>query len=859
MARDPRYDILFEPVKIGPVTAKNRFFQVPHCTGMGYMRPRMLAEMRAVKAEGGWGVVCTEYNSIHPSSDDLPHPSASLWDDGDIRAHALMTEKVHEHGALAGAELWYGGARTANLLTREVAMDIGSMPNLSGHPYQTRAMDKTDIRNLRHWHRKAALRARDAGFDIVYVYATHTYLLSNFLSPKANTRSDEYGGSLENRTRLVRELINETKDAVGDRCAVAVRFAADEEIGNDGVPVHGERRDMFALLAELPDLWDINIADYSLEMGASRFTQEGALEPYMDFVKQHTSKPVVTVGRFTSPDAMVSQVRRGVVDLIGAARPSIADPFLPAKIEQGDLGAIRECIGCNICYSGDSIGVPIRCTQNPSMGEEWRKGWHPEEIPPKGSASKVLVVGAGPAGLEAARAAGARGYDVILAEAGRELGGRVTREAALPGMSEYIRVRDYREQAFVGMPNIEVFRESRLSADDVFAVEADHVAVATGAHWRKDRFDGETYVPVVAPGTPVDIFTPDDIMSGNLPDGPTLVYDEDGYYLGGVIAEKLRKAGLEVTLCTPSDVVSEWAGKTTERWRVRSHLMRMGVALELAHALERFDGATATLSCQYSGSAKDVAVSSVVMVTQRTPDDRLYHDILDKVDGDADRLPFTLKRIGDCEAPAIIAASVYAGHRYARELDAELDADEPLKHDRIDVGATPEGAAGGAAAGSSRQLAEEEYLEKLLLFYEEEIEGEAYFKDIASRLDHPVHREKMNLMAEAETFAAAAVKPLLEKYGLKPRSVNDLHANGRDHAKASSRDWEELIADMRDTFPGYVTDFEDLEAMAPPEDLPALKVLTAHEVAAVAFINREAARDPDSTQPMRHYLATGEA
>jgi dimethylamine/trimethylamine dehydrogenase len=691
MARDPRYDILFEPVKIGPVTAKNRFFQVPHCTGMGWLRPRMLAEMRAVKAEGGWGVVCTEYNSIHPSSDDLPGPYASLWDDSDIRAHALMTDKVHEHGALAGAELWYGGWRTANLMTREIAMDIQSMPNAVGHPYQTRAMDKVDIRNLRQWHRKAAIRARDAGFDIVYVYATHTYLLANFLNSQTNTRSDEYGGSLENRTRLVRELIEETKDAVGDRCAVAVRFAADDEIGDDGVPIHGERRDMIAMMAELPDLWDINIANYSVEMGVSRFTKEAALEPYMEFVKQVTTKPVVTVGRFTSPDTMVGQIKRGVTDFIGAARPSIADPFLPAKIERGDLAAIRECIGCNVCYSSDLLGVPIRCTQNPTMGEEWRKGWHPEKIAPKASEKKVLIVGAGPAGLEAARALGSRGYTVMLAEATRELGGRVTREAGLPGMSEYARVRDYREQQLLEMSNVEVFRESRLGAEDVFAVEADHVAIATGAAWRKERFNGQTYVPVIATGSSLEILTPDDIMSGKMPAGPTLVYDEDGYYMGGVIAESIRASGIDVTLCTPSDVVSEWAGNTSERWRVRSHLMRLGIELELAHKLIQFDGQTATLSCQYSGVEKQVSISAVVMVTQRAPNDALYHDILTTVGDDAHQLPFTLRRIGDCEAPAIIAASVYAGHRYARELDTEVDIDQPLKHDRIDVGLTPDG------------------------------------------------------------------------------------------------------------------------------------------------------------------------
>jgi dimethylamine/trimethylamine dehydrogenase len=688
MSRDPSHDILFEPVRIGPVTAPNRFYQVPHCTGMGWMRPRTLAAMRGVKAEGGWGVVCTEYNSIHPTSDDLPHPSASLWDMSDVRAHTLMTEAVHAHGSLAGAELWYGGARTPNMMTRLPPMDLGSVPNLAGHPYQTRAMDKSDIRQFRHWHKRAALRARDAGFDIVYVYATHGYLISNFLNPRINTRGDEYGGSLENRVRLVRELIADTKDAVGDRCAVAVRFSADEEGGSDGHPVWGERRDMFAMLAELPDLWDINIADYSLEMGVSRFVKEGALEPYMTWVKSVTTKPVVTVGRFTSPDTMAAQVRRGIVDFIGAARPSIADPFLPRKIEEGRLSAIRECIGCNICYSGDSLGVPIRCTQNPTMGEEWRRGWHPERIAPQGSAAHVLIVGAGPAGLEAARALGARGYRVTLAEATRDLGGRVLREAGLPGLREYIRVRDYREQALRDMPNVEIFRESRLTAQDVLDVGADHVAIATGAQWRKDVFDGEVFHSVAEGAAEAHILTPDDIMAGHLPEGPCLIYDGDGYYMGGVLAERLRMAGLEVTLATPDDSLSRWAGNTAERWRVRRHLQGLGVRFEPAREIARFDGRAVVLPCAYGGAELTVVASHLVMVSARRPEDGLYQDLCAM----AGPLPFTLTRIGDCEAPAIIAAAVHAGHRYAQELDAPVDPDLPLKHDRIDVGA-PGGAA----------------------------------------------------------------------------------------------------------------------------------------------------------------------
>ena len=684
MTRDPRYDILFEPVKIGPVTTKNRFYQVPHCTGMGWVRPRTLAEMRGVKAEGGWGVVNTEYCSIHPASDDQLHISATLWDDSDIRAHRLMTDKVHAHGALAGAELWFGGARSANLATRLVSFDVAAMPNAVGHPFQSRAMDKTDIRNFRRWHRNAALRARAAEFDIVYVYATHGYLLAHFLDPQTNTRSDEYGGSLENRTRLVRELIAETKDAVGDRCAVAVRFAADEQGDEDGKPVLGERRDMLAMMAEMPDLWDINIEDYSLEMGASRFVKEGALEPYMSFVRSVTSKPVVTVGRFTSPDTMVRLVKSGVTDLIGAARPSIADPFLPKKIEEGRMEDIRECIGCNVCYSGDSLALPIRCTQNPTMGEEWRRGWHPEKIRAKGSGGQVLIVGAGPAGLEAARALGARGYNVALAEATRILGGRVVREAGLPGMSEYIRVRDYREQQLLKLPNVEIFRESRLMPEDVLAFGAQHVCIATGARWRKDVFNGKRFAAIAEPG--IDVLTPDDIMEGRLPSGPTVVFDSDGYYMGGVIAERLRAAGVLVTLVTPHNQVSPWAENTGEGWRVPGHLMRLGVTLITAHGLSQFDGSAATITCEHSGRAQTLPATGLVVVGHRAPVDDLYTALRYTSDGNEAELPFTLARIGDCEAPAIIAAATYAGHRYAQELDMPIDIDLPMQHEKIDVG-----------------------------------------------------------------------------------------------------------------------------------------------------------------------------
>jgi len=441
--------------------------------------------------------------------------------------------------------------------------------------------------------------------------------------------------------------------------------------------------EIFEALAELPDLWDINVDDYSIEMGVSRFFQEGSLENYVATVKSKTSKPVVTVGRFTSPDTMVSQVKRGIVDFIGAARPSIADPFLPRKIEENRLEDIRECIGCNICYTGDSRHYPIRCTQNPTMGEEWRRGWHPENIEASGSDDLVLVVGAGPAGLEAARALGQRGYDVILAEATRELGGRVTLESRLPGLSEWARVRDYRLQQFNKMPNVEIYRESELSLADVLEVGAGHVAIATGSAWRRDGF-GHTHIKAMDPLPPEEkTFTPDDIMAGDLPRGSAIVFDDDRFYMGSLMAEKRRENGNEVTYVTPASMVSLWSFFNDEQERVHRRLAEIGVRIVLNQELVSFDDNTATLSCVYTQAEQSLESDNVVLVTSRTPRDGLYHELLEAVVNKVDGAPKSVKRIGDADAPAIIAAAVYAGHKYARELDCEIDSDMPAKVDRV--------------------------------------------------------------------------------------------------------------------------------------------------------------------------------
>jgi dimethylamine/trimethylamine dehydrogenase len=544
-------------------------------------------------------------------------------------------------------------------------------------------MDREDIRNYRRWHREAAVRSMRAGFDIVYCYAGHDLSLAmHFLQRRRNQRSDEYGGSLENRVRLFREIIEDAKEAVGDRCGVVVRFATDELIGDAGLVAAEEGRDIVAMLAELPDLWDVNVSPWTNDSTTSRFSKEGNQLPFTEFVKSLTSKPVVCVGRFTSPDTMVSLIKKGIMDMIGAARPSIADPFLPKKIEEGRVDDIRECIGCNICVSGDFSMAHMRCTQNPTMGEEWRKGWHPELIPVKRSNASVLVVGGGPAGLEAARALGQRGYKVILAEAGTELGGRVTREARLPGLAEWARVRDWRLLQLQKKPSVDVYMDSRLTAAHVREFGADHVVIATGAHWRKDGVGRVNAFPL--PGFDAsNVSTPDEIMAGTIPDGPVIVFDDDHYYMGGIVAERIRMAGHDVTIVTPGEIVSQFTHYTLEADRIQKHLIELGIGQVCKQKLVGYEGGEAILECIYTGKQTRRPCASIVSVTMRLPEDALYRELK------ADEAALhgagikSVTAIGDCWAPSTIAAAVYAGHRYAREMDAPSEGEVAFKRELV--------------------------------------------------------------------------------------------------------------------------------------------------------------------------------
>ncbi|MBX2884754.1 MAG: FAD-dependent oxidoreductase [Granulosicoccus sp.] len=671
-----RYAVLFEPVRIGPVTAPNRFYAVPHATGHGWNQPRGAIALRAMKAEGGWGTVATQMTEIAPDSDMGSHPMDRIWDDGDVPRHALQVDEVKKHGSLAAIELAHGGMRSRNLTTGHPVIGPSSLPILRPEiPGQSKAMDKADIAAFRNSHKAAATRAKLAGYDILYVYAAHDLsLLNHFLSPTLNSRHDEYGGSFQNRLRLLREVLEDTLEVAGGDCAVALRFSVAEPGKPDGVSHEGEGPDVVEALAELPDLWDVNISGWPNDSQTARFSEEGYQLPFTDFVKTITSKPVVGVGRFTSPDMMVSLVKKGRLDLIGAARPSIADPFLPAKIREGRVEDIRECIGCNVCVSMDAYGLPIRCTQNPTISEEFQRGWHPEAPALSQGRQSHLIVGSGPAGLECAVTLLKAGQKVTVAD-GRDVpGGRVAREAGLPGLSSWTRVLDYRLQQLNRSADADLFLSSCLTAEDIMEFDADTVTIATGASWRNDGVGSTNASPlfVAADG----VYSPDDVMDGALVSesaSDVIVYDDDNFYMASVIAEQLCKVGHRVTYATPQPMVATWTDFTLDQDRIVQRLQELKVEMLVNTKLRDRQ------QCADLLSDRRIAIDDMrlVIVGARLPQNQLYTELFENENIKS------LHQGGDCVAPGTIQGAVLSGHAIARKILSSKDNQTALRREQL--------------------------------------------------------------------------------------------------------------------------------------------------------------------------------
>jgi dimethylamine/trimethylamine dehydrogenase len=685
MPDDPKFKVLFEPVTLGPKTTPNRFWQTPQCTGAGSWAPGFQAEFRAMKAEGGYGAIFTEACSIAPENDAKPYVVVELWDEGDVRNLRLLTDRVHEFGSLMGIQLQYSASLTPTNDSRMPILGVSDtasdwIPVAHGGAHQ--AMDCDGIREMRRLYVASALRARDAGFDLITLHMGHAAsVLARFLLPFYNRRTDEYGGSFENRSRLAREVMESVREAVGDDCAIGLRFGVDtlplpHGLGAEGTPVE-EGHAFIEHMDHLVDYWDIVVGggNWGEDAGSSRTHPENHQQPFVKDVKKHTTKPVVNVGRFTNPDTMVDIIEGGQCDLIGQARPSISDPFLPTKIKEGRLDDIRECIGCNVCVSRWEQGGPrIVCTQNATSGEEYRRGWHPERFSKATNADRdVLVVGAGPAGLECAMVLGKRGMRrVHLVDAGDSLGGALRWIARLPGRGEWGRVIDYRAVQIAKLDNVEVIPDTRLDAEEILNYGAEIVVLATGSTWRRDGLTSLSQVPLdIDESARASVFTPEDIMvDGRTPGNKVVIYDTDGYYMGVGLAEHLVRNGHDVTLAVPGHEVAPYTEYTLELPRINEDLDKLGVQVVTSVMATSVSESGVALESLGRHPGGRIEADGVVLVTQRQSNDALYIDLKNRDAELAAAGIEALYRIGDAAIPHFISEAVFSGHRLAREIDA---------------------------------------------------------------------------------------------------------------------------------------------------------------------------------------------
>jgi dimethylamine/trimethylamine dehydrogenase len=406
------------------------------------------------------------------------------------------------------------------------------------------------------------------------------------------------------------------------------------------------------------DLWDINVGfSWDDDSAPFRLRPEGYQLEWTGRVREVTAKPIVGVGRLTDPDAMADILRSGAWDLIGAARPGMADPFLPRKIEEGRYDQVRECTGSNFCIASETTGAGLSCVQNSTIGEEFRRGWHPERFEPARDRSQsVLVVGAGPAGLECARVLGERGFEQVhVVDAAAEAGGHLRWVRRLPGMAGLGRIVDYRTTQIRRLPGVDLILNRRLDADDVLGYGADLVVVATGARW-------------IRPDLSVTVLTPEDVMVDDRPPGgAVVVWDAEGGAVGAGVAERLAAAGRRVTVVTPYAVAAPLLDATFEGAGLRRRLHELGVFVRTETSLVRCDDRGVVVADAF-GEESVVFADSVVAAVQRVSDEALYVELAAQA-GDA-----LLFRIGDCVSPRAVWRCTAGGHRLGREIDTDSPA-----------------------------------------------------------------------------------------------------------------------------------------------------------------------------------------
>jgi 2,4-dienoyl-CoA reductase-like NADH-dependent reductase (Old Yellow Enzyme family) len=659
----PRYPNIFSPIRLGPVEVPTRFFFAPHGSALS-AGSKPLDDLTAYSAErvkdGGCGLVIVAL-AIHErgrTRQPSPHPAEN------IAAFRAMADCIHAAGGkIFGQTLyhWIGAGQWQPLSPPAPSLSPSVRQfGLNGRSASTHAMSVAEIREMIAAIRQTAAHMREAGFDGILLHASHATLIEQFLSPYFNERTDDYGGSLENRMRFLAEALAAARAGGGSDFAVGMRFNCDEQIAG-GYGVETARAVVEELckrgLLDYVDL-DVGLEPQQFHHGMpTGFEKKQYYRPFVEAVRSAAGDvPVLSVlGSITDMADAEAAIASGIIDMAGAARQLIAEPRFVQNAREGKESLSRTCIACNWCTAAGGDGAQ-GCTINPASYRE--RLWGVETLTPAATPSKLVIIGGGPGGLEAARVAALKGHKVTLIEARERLGGALALWASLPGRANYRQAISWWESQ-VRRLGVDIRLGQAADADMVLAMRPDAVIVATGALYSKGGRSITCDADIPGHDRPF-VFRPEDILlGGKRPTGRVFVIDNEGYHAGTGIAEMLAEGGAEVQFVHAG--YSPVSARLTDNWEERYVVGRMkaaGVRLRPTTWLKSIGERSVTLYDIHTGAESVEPADAVILSTARVPVDGLARALEGKV--------AHLFTIGDALAARMLAAASYEGQKFAR-------------------------------------------------------------------------------------------------------------------------------------------------------------------------------------------------
>lgn len=655
-----RYPLLFSPIRIGPVVVENRIVFAAHLTNFAEdgLPSEQHAAYYAARAAGGAGLVVTEEHSVHPT--DWPYEKlVHGYRPEVVPRYRLVTEAVHRHGTPIFAQLNHNGGQSSGMYSRMAAW----APSAVADPLfreVPQAMEEDEIAEVVRSYALVAEHCAEGGFDGLELQCSHSSLVRAFLSPATNLRTDRYGGSLENRARLLLEVVAAVRDAVGRDLAVGVRLCGDELVA--GGATIGEAVAVARMVEQQGAVDYVNtsigVATSTLFMiEASMRVPPGYASYVSSAIRDAVGLPVVGVGRFKDPLQAERALESGQCDLVGVVRGQIADPEFAHKARLGRAEEIRLCLSCNQeCVGRMGLNRWLGCIENPSAGREAEVG-----RPRVGGASRgapsgpVVVVGAGPAGLQAAIAAARRGRRVVVLEREAEPGGQVRVAASVPSRAELADlVRNQTGEC--GRLGVEIRLGTLASVESVLAEAPAAVVVAAGARPARPVWAGE-------PPSDPPVADVRDVLEGRAsPSGRVLVVDELGFHHATSVAELLVERGATVEVVTPALVVGQDLGVTLDLEHFNYLAALRGIVQSPELVVTGIGGGVVHLLHHPTGREEERSVDAVVVASPPEPEDGLYVALRREA-------PWLwVERAGDCIAPRRAHAAVLDGERVGSAL-----------------------------------------------------------------------------------------------------------------------------------------------------------------------------------------------